>query len=153
MAEEIKNDVPEETADQQNQDEKNNDDGFKPITSQEDLDRIITDRLARKERSVRKEFEGFVKPDDYDALKKTNADLQEKVKAYEADSEKRAIATEYNLDKDLIEFLTGDDKAGWRRQAEKLAGKTRISYPRKNTHEPTGEISLAKALQAELRKE
>lgn len=43
---------------------------FKIIETQEQLDSIIADRLARGRESVRKEYEGFISPEDFEVKTK-----------------------------------------------------------------------------------
>lgn len=106
--------------------------GFEPITSQEDLDRIIQKRLAR-------EREKFA---DYDELsaaaaraKQVEADSQKLVaeateradKAVaEADKarlerDRLSVAVEFGLPEEAREFLTATDLDGLKEQAEKLS--------------------------------
>ncbi|RHM59660.1 hypothetical protein [Coprobacillus sp. AF33-1AC] len=43
---------------------------FKPITTQEEFEKRLTERLEQKERSVTKKYEGYTSPEDLEKLKK-----------------------------------------------------------------------------------
>ena len=132
---------------------------FKAIESQEELDRIIQDRLQRE----RDKFS------DYDELKKSKedyekqigslqaqieessqtikshdqvvADLNSKITGYETNSLKTKIALQHGLPLDLVERLVGDDEASITADAEKLAGftkKTQTVPPLKDVEPPLG---------------
>lgn len=109
------------------------DDGFKPITSQEELNRLIGDRVKR------------AKPADYDDLKAKAARLDEIEQASKSDLEKAAdraakaeaalqaaqaeslrwkVAAKFGItDEDADLFLTGTDEATLTKQAERLSGR------------------------------
>src|SRR5690554_6655553 len=111
------------------------DGGFKPITSQDDLNRIITARVER-ERS---------KYGDYDDLKAKAAKLDEIEQANKSEAEKLAeakaaaererdaakvealrlrVATKHDIsDEDADLFLTATDEATLTKQAERLAAR------------------------------
>lgn len=116
---------------------------FTPITTQEQLDALIADRLKRKDESVKKQIEelqaaaGKV-PD----LEKQNGELQKalkeaaekvanhdkevgeltaKVKGYEIASVKAKIAHETGLPYELAQRLTGEDEDTIRKDAKVLA--------------------------------
>lgn len=112
---------------------------FKVIETQEQLDAIISDRLERERKTIKKEFEGFLSPED--AAKKYEGYLSpddekakykdylspeeaakkdEKIKGYEADSVKTRIAHELGLSYDAIGFLKGEDEDAIRKSAESL---------------------------------
>lgn len=131
----------------------NTQEGFKPIESQEELDRIIKDRISRAEKAVEKRFDGWVSPDDHqkaladvskafddfkkvhESDEKTIADLTAKNKVYETASLKSRIAHEVGLSYDWISRISGDDEASIRADAEslkKLVGKG-SPIPTKNT--------------------
>lgn len=133
---------------------------FKAIETQEELDRIIQDRLQRE----RDKFS------DYDELKKTNqdyekqigslqaeidtssqkikthdqvvADLNSKITGYETNDLKTRIALKHGLPIDLADRLTGDDEASITADAEKLAGFVKQKPtvpPLKDTEPPLGD--------------
>lgn len=115
-----------------------NQEGFKAITTQEELDNIIKDRLKRERETTQKKFEGYISPDDYqkaladankafDDYKKahesdeqTIADLTAKNKAYETASLKSRIAHEVGLSYEWISRISGDDEKSIREDAESL---------------------------------
>lgn len=128
---------------------------FKTIETQEELDRIIQDRLTR-------EREKYA---DYDAIKTKNtdlekqistlqssieesntavktheqtvADLNKKIAGYETANLRTKIALQYGLPIDLADRLVGDDEASIKADAERLAGyvskKQQTPPPLKNT--------------------
>lgn len=101
---------------------------FEPISTQEEFEERLADRLAQKERSVSKKFEGYTSPGE---LEKIRADyeekisgLEEKVKSYsdvdakisgyeekiakyESDSVKTRIAVQKGLPYALIDRIRG----------------------------------------------
>lgn len=113
---------------------------FKPIATQEELDRIIQDRLNRE----REKFS------DYDAIKTRNAELETqvgtlqtaieesktttaeydkklselntKVAGYETANLRTRIALQHGLPYDLADRLQGSDEASIKEDAERLAG-------------------------------
>lgn len=111
---------------------------FKPIETQEELDKIITNRLKRERESAEKRFEGWISPEDhqrsineankaFDDYKKahendeqTIADLTAKNKTYETAALKSRIAHEVGLSYEWISRISGDDEASIRADAESL---------------------------------
>ena len=111
---------------------------FKPIETQEELDNIIRERLAREREASNKRFEGFISPEDhkraiaeanksFDDYKKahegdakTIEDLNAKVKTYETASLKSRIAHEVGLGYEWIDRIGGDDEESIRKDAESL---------------------------------
>lgn len=123
---------------------------FEAITSQEQLDKIISGRLARKEQQVRAEVtsqltEEFTeKYKDYDSLKerlstlessnkemlgfkeKSEASAKElealrnKVQKYETDSVKTKVAHESGLPYEAVSFLSGSTEEEIKASAEAL---------------------------------
>lgn len=118
---------------------------FTVIETQEQLDAVISERVARAKDSARKEFEGWISPD---ALEKKTAELNSqltglndqiktlteekttlessieekngKLAQYEIDSVKTKVAREYGLSYDAIEFLQGADEEAIKKSAESL---------------------------------
>ncbi len=130
-----------------------NNEGFKPIESQEELDRIIKDRISRAEKAVEKRFDGWVSPEDHqkgiasanqafedykkahESDEQTIADLTAKNKAYETASLKSRIAHEVGLSYEWISRIGGEDETSIREDAEslkKLVG-TGSKLPTKST--------------------
>lgn len=151
---------------------------FTPITTQEQLDAVIGDRLKRERETVSKRYGDYdtlkEKVTDYekqigdltraaeDAAKKYAgydqqlADLQAKVKGYETASVKTRIAHETGLPYELAGRLTGEREEDIRKDAEGLAkllggGSGRSAPPRKDS-EPAGNDKRAalRALSAQL---
>lgn len=134
---------------------------FKTIETQEELDRIIQERLSR-------EKEKFA---DYDAIKirnaeleneigtlkstieetnattktheQTVADLNKKIAEYETASLRTRIALQNGLPVDLADRLVGDDEESIKADAERLAGfvgkKPQTPPPLKNIEPPLGD--------------
>lgn len=126
---------------------------FKPITTQEDLNNIIENRLKRDREATAKRYEGWISPEDhqkaiadankaFDDYKKahesdeqTIADLTAKNKAYETASLKSRIAHEVGLSYEWISRISGDDEESIRADAEslkKLVGNG-VPIPTKST--------------------
>ena len=136
--------------------ETNQENGFKVIETQEELNAIIKDRLKRERESTEKRYEGFISPEDHqkaladankalDDYKKahegdeqTIADLTAKNKAYETASLKSRIAHEVGLDYAWISRINGEDEKSIREDAESIkklvgAGANSNLMPTKNT--------------------
>lgn len=118
---------------------------FTPITTQEEFDAAIKDRLARAEEKFSKKYEGYMSSDDVSKLKqdyeltinglqkaadenakkyadydKQIAERDARIKGYETASVKTRIAHEAGLSYDAIDFLQGDDEKSILESAEKL---------------------------------
>ena len=122
---------------------------FKPIETQEQLDSIIKDRVARAEKSatekVEEKYKGYISPDDFAARTKElnekntelgnslkNAEeerdkakndltgLESKVKAYETASVKSRIAHELGIPYELANKLSGETEDEIRKDAEAM---------------------------------
>lgn len=112
---------------------------FEAIETQEQLDAIISERLRRERETIKKEYEGFLSPDD--AAKKYEGYLSPedvktkysgylspedaakkdaRIKQYETDSVKTRIAHETGLSYEAIGFLKGDDEEAIKKSAESL---------------------------------
>lgn len=115
---------------------------FTPIETQEQLDKIIGDRIARAKQSAAEKYA------DYDDIKAKNAeyvtqisqlqaqlqtnadtlsgneasiaDLTAKVKKYETDSVKTAVALEMGLPYQMAGRLNGEDEKAIRADAEAM---------------------------------
>ena len=126
---------------------------FTPITSQDQLNSIIGDRIKRAQESAEKKYADFISPEDhqkaladankaFDDYKKahesdeqTIADLTAKNKAYETASLKSRIAHEVGLDYAWISRINGEDEQSIRADAEsikKLVGSGTNLMPTKN---------------------
>lgn len=118
---------------------------FTVIETQEQLDAIVGDRVARAKDSVRKEFEGWISPDELtkqteslssqidglnDQIKtltgeKTTLETQlsekdSKIAEYETASVKTKIAREFGLSYEAEDFLQGSNEDAIRKSAETL---------------------------------
>lgn len=107
--------------------------GFKPIQTQEALDAIIKVRLERKEKSVREEFKGYVKPEDYQARLDELTEVKFKLTEIENRSKKTGIAQEFGLPEEMADRLNGNNEKEWRADAEKLSHLFKTPYPRRST--------------------
>lgn len=133
---------------------------FAPITTQEEFDTAIGERLRRERESISKQYS------DYDDLKakvkgyeeqidtlnqsmkdsaekyagydKTLAELQAQVKNYETSSVKMRIAHETGLPWELAERLAGETEEDIRKDAESMTKiiKPSPSTPRQKSSEP-----------------
>lgn len=134
---------------------------FTPITTQEEFDRAITDRIKRERETLSKKYA------DYDELKskaadyekqlgelktsleestkksseheKTVADLTGKISSYELASLKTRIAHELGIPYELSGRLTGNDEKELRADAEslsKLVSAGKPTPPLKSTEPP-----------------
>ena len=137
---------------------------FKEITTQEEFDERIKERISRAEKKVRDEYANWLKPDALDALKaehaqeieKLNASHAEALKKYEGYDEKftaqatkiheletsalkTKIAMAKKLPMDAVEFLQGDDEKSITESADKLSKLSAPTYVgfTKNTESPT----------------
>ena len=97
---------------------------FKPIETQEAFDAAVAD--------VKKQYEGWLSPEDYNAKtadlanqleanKTTIADLTAKAKAYESGALKMRIAHENGIPYELAGKLSGDTEEELKKDAETLA--------------------------------
>lgn len=108
---------------------------FKPITSQEQLNKIIQERLSREKKkseevtsqlnTLSKQIEELT--DKYQKAEKSSSDLAEKYKTLQAENAKYAknalkqkVATENNLPANAVEFLQGDTDEELTQSAAKL---------------------------------
>jgi len=118
---------------------------FTPIATQEQLDEVIKDRLARSEKKWQEKYAGYLSPDDVVAKTKdleskiaelgnsltsanekakadaeTIASLQAKTKSYETASVKSRIAHEVGIPYELANKLSGETEDEIRKDAESL---------------------------------
>lgn len=117
---------------------------FKVIETQEQLDKIIQERLNRQKESYEKKLA------DYDDLKKENTsltsainqnkekyagydknieELNSKISGYEMDNLKTKIAMENNIPFNLASRLVGDDEESLKADAERLSGYMKSGEP------------------------
>lgn len=112
---------------------------FTPITTQEELNTVIGERLKRERETVTKEFQTQItaKDNEIKGLKESQADLnqkledanqkisgipalEEKIKGYERASVKSKVAREIGIPYELAERLTGETEEDIRKDAETL---------------------------------
>ncbi len=105
---------------------------FKPIETQEAFDAAVAD--------VKKQYEGWLSPEDYNAKtsdlakqleanKTTIADLTAKAKAYESGALKMRIAHENGIPYELAGKLSGDTEEEIKKDAETLAKFVKNQQP------------------------
>jgi hypothetical protein len=117
-----------------------------PITTQEELDAIISTRLGRDREAQAKKYEGFLSPKDAEKLKggyeeqlqqltekvekatkaagdyeKQIAERDARIKGYETSSVKMRIAHESGLPYEFAERLRGDTEDDIRKDAEQMS--------------------------------
>jgi len=125
---------------------------FTAITSQEQLDAVIGDRLKRSEEKWAKKFEGYMSPDEVSAKtselekqlndmtlaldgvnkkvashEKDIAERDSKIRTYEVSAMKHRIAHENGLSFDAVDFIQGEDEDSIKASADKfksLMGKS-----------------------------
>lgn len=131
---------------------------FKTIETQEELDAIIKERLARERETTNKRFEGYISPEDHkkalaEAAKgfddykkahegdaKTIEDLRAKNQEYETAALKSRIAHEVGLNYEWVGRISGTDEKSIRADAEalkKLVGSGHATMPTKTTETDT----------------
>lgn len=111
---------------------------FTPITTQEQMDGIITERLKREKENTAKKYAGWISPeeaqkaqkelqdtvkkltDDYEKAKTTIAGHEASIKRYQAAELRSKIADEVGLDRRLVSRLSGDTEEALRKDAESL---------------------------------
>ena len=113
---------------------------FTPITTQEEFDKAIGDRLKRERETVKKEYADYLSPDDVqkkyegylspDDVKKEYegylspeeaAEKDKKIKEYETNSVKMRIAHEHNIPYELAGRITGETEEDMKKDAETMA--------------------------------
>ena len=118
---------------------------FQIIETQEQLDAVIGERVARAKETAKKEFEGYISPEklgeietahklEIERLTKASGDTvekisslekalqesEEKVATYERDSVKIKVANELGLSFDAVKFIGGNDEESIRESANSL---------------------------------
>ena len=142
---------------------------FTPITTQEQFDNIIKDRLGRERETLAKKYEGYTSPNDLSKIKgdydkqialltkdaetkakkyvdydKQLAERDSKLKSYETASVKTRIAHETGLPYEMANRLSGESEDDIRKDAEtlvKLIGKNKPVVP---LADPEGKMSGGK---------
>lgn len=121
---------------------------FKTIETQEELDRIVKERLARQKekyadydalKSRVKELEdenaelhtaADASAKDKTAQESQIAELQSKISGYETEKVRTRVALQYGLPLDLASRLRGDDEEALKQDAENLAGLMHANEPK-----------------------
>lgn len=133
---------------------------FKAITTQEEFDAAIGERIKRERKATEekykgwmspegaaKKYEGFLSPEEVSKKYKGFLSPEEvakkdaQLKSYETASVKTRIAHETGLDYDAVKFLQGDDEKSIKESAEslkKLMG-TGAGAPPMFSQEPSGD--------------
>lgn len=118
---------------------------FQIIETQEQLDAVIGERVARAKETAKKEFEGFISPEKVEEMKtahkleiegltKASSETVEKISSlekalkekddkiakYESDSVKIKVANEFGLSIDAVKFIGGSDEESIRESAKAL---------------------------------
>lgn len=105
---------------------------FEPVTTQEQLDKIVNAKLEENTNAVTKQFEGYVSPADMAEKVKgyetTIADLTAKGKAAEQSLFRVRAAQEYGLPAELSDRLSGEDEKSIRADAEKMSKYFKTSH-------------------------
>lgn len=132
---------------------------FKVIESQEELDKILKDRLERAEKKAKEEMQGLI-----DSLKSENAGLKEEntnyqkqldgvkekdvtistlegeIESYKKAELRRKVAIENSIPYTLADRIVGDDEESMTEDAKRLAefvGKKEYVPPLKNYEDKT----------------
>lgn len=129
---------------------------FKPITTQEEFDNAIKERLSRekakysdydqlKSRVAELEEENVGLKSTIEATNQSKADadkqleeMQNQISNYETASLRTRVALQHGLPYDLADRLQGTDEESFKADAERLAGymKPKESIPPLKTNEP-----------------
>jgi hypothetical protein len=119
-------------------------DGFQPITSQDDLNKVIGERVARERakfadygdlKSKAAQFDQLQEQSKTDAEKTADriATLEAQIAASNLNATRSKVQARYGLDDEQAElFLTAADEDGLVKQAEKLASLTTSAPGNKN---------------------
>lgn len=110
---------------------------FKTIETQEELDKVIGDRLKREREKVESEYQDKLEElekkfnetksllDDKDSIAEESAskikDLEGQVKGYEMADKKRNLALEFGLPYKLADRIQGESDEDMKKDAENLA--------------------------------
>lgn len=116
---------------------------FKAITTQEELDNVIKDRLARQKENIESQYQDYaeIKAEKVklekqvitlnETIKETNekyanhdmdlSELNAKLKDYEISNMRTKVALQHGIPFDLANRLVGEDEESLTKDAEKLA--------------------------------
>lgn len=140
--------------------------------TQEELDEVIKDRLAREKKTHQEALDKLQADiaakqktiDDLNAQVSTHgtsdaakdkeiADLKAKVSGYETDSAKRKIADEFGLDSKALPFIQGANEEEFRQSAtvlKGLIGDKQPPAPLKNDDAPISDSEMTDASWKEM---
>lgn len=124
---------------------------FKIIETQEELDNVIKDRLARQKEAIESQYQDYEEikkrkeeletevgvlnetikatNDKYANRDKDLSELNAKLKDYEMSSMKTKVALQYGIPYDLADRLVGEDEESLTKDAEKLASLVKQKEP------------------------
>jgi hypothetical protein len=113
---------------------------FNVIETQEQFDKAIGERIKREQETIRKQYEGYLSPDEAakkyegylspDEVKKQYegflspdevAKKDAALKKYETDSVKTRVALEAGLPYEMVARLSGEDEESIKKDAEAMA--------------------------------
>ena len=138
---------------------------FKPITTQEEFDAAIKERLSRekakysgydqlKSRVTELETENVGLKSTIEANKQSKADadkqledLQNKIAGYETASLRTRVALQYGLPYDLADRLQGTDEDSFKADAERMAGYMKRAQPVAPVRETEPQVGDSKTMQ------
>ena len=138
---------------------------FKPITTQEDFDNAIKERLSRekskysdydqlKSRVAELEEENVGLKSTIEATNQSKAytdkqleELQSQIAGYETASLRTRIALQYGLPYDLADRLQGTDEESFKADAERLAGYMKRTQPVAPVRETEPQVGDSKTMQ------
>ena len=138
---------------------------FKPITTQEEFDAAIKERLSRekakysdydqlKSRVTELETENVGLKSTIEATNQSKADtdkqleeLQSKIAGYETASLRTRVALQHGLPYDLADRLQGTDEESFKADAERLAGYMKRAQPVAPVRETEPQVCDNKTMQ------
>ena len=138
---------------------------FKPITTQEEFDAAIKERLSRekakhsdyeqlKSRVTELETENVGLKSTIETTNQSKADtdkqleeLQSKIAGYETASLRTRVALQYGLPYDLADRLQGTDEDSFKADAERLAGFIKRTQPVAPIRETEPQVGDNKTMQ------
>ena len=138
---------------------------FKPITTQEEFDAAIKERLSRekakysdydqlKSRVTELETENIGLKSTIEANSQSKADadkqleeMQNQISNYETDSLRTRVALQYGLPYDLADRLQGTDEDSFKADAERLAGYMKRAQPVAPVRETEPQVGDSKTMQ------
>lgn len=138
---------------------------FKPITTQEEFDNAIKERLSREKSKysdydqlksrvteLEKENVGLKSTIEANRQSKADADkqledMQKQISNYETASLRTRVALQYGLPYDLEDRLQGTDEDSFKADAERLAGYMKRAQPVAPVREIEPQVGDSKTMQ------